>query len=120
MPGDRLTAYRGEDICGVAEADERGVFFLNVGDAENATTRQISFTLERDGDVVAETTRSRMTYAADAALGTPDNPTVINFAAATDDRDDSDEWYTVGGIRLRERPNRRGIYIRNNEKVTVK
>ena len=120
MPGDRLTAYRGEDICGVAEADGQGVFFLNVGDAENATTRQISFTLERDGDVVAETTRSRMTYAADAALGTPDNPTVINFAAATDDSDDSDEWYTVGGIRLRERPNRRGIYIRNNEKVTVK
>lgn len=118
QPGDRLTAYCGAEICGVAEADEDGLFFLNVGDTDNTSTRKLTFSIERDDEVIALTTRSQMDYKADAALGTPSEPTAISFVEA--ENFDDDGWYTTSGIKLSKYPTQKGIYIHNKVKLIVK
>ena len=118
MPGDRLTAYRGAEICGVAEADEQGLFFLSVGDTDNMATSKLSFSIERDEEIIAISTRSQMDYKADAALGTPNEPTAISFVEA--ENFDDDGWYTTSGIKLSRYPTQKGIYIHKNAKVIIK
>ena len=116
-PGDRLIAYRGAEVCGIAEADEQGTFYLNVGDAD-VVTNDLTFTLEREEEVLAVTTRSQINYKSNAALGTPDEPTAISFTAA--DTFEADGWYTVSGIKLDKKPRLQGVYIHNNQKVIIK
>ena len=122
VPGDRLVAYRGAEVCGVAQADEEGKFYLVVGGSNAAPGQQeqtpLTFTLERDDEVQAVTTSRQMTYRADDALGTPDEPTVINFLSV--DEMDSEGWYSLSGVKLNNRPSQRGVYIHNHEKVTIK
>ena len=130
QPGDRLVAYRDADICGIAEADEQGVFYLSVGardalEAKEAqkTSEGLAFTLERDDELLAVTTRSQITFAPDAALGSPDEPTAIRFITA--DQFDADGWYDLSGrkivnSRLGNRKMPKGVYIHNNKKVIVK
>ena len=114
--GDRLVAYRGNEVCGIAEADEQGMFYLNVGDVD-VLKKALTFTLEREEEVLAVTTRSQMDYQSNAALGTPDEPTTISFTTA--DGFDTDGWYTMTGIKLAKQPRMRGVYIHNNKKVIV-
>ncbi|MBR3531466.1 MAG: hypothetical protein IKN83_08885 [Bacteroidaceae bacterium] len=123
--GDRLTVYQGAEVCGVAVADEQGVFYLNVGahqpnEAEDklGTDESLTFMLERGEEVVAVTNRSQMRFVPNASHGTPDEPTAINFANA--DAFDYDGWYTLNGIKLSKRPQQRGVYIHNNEKFIIK
>jgi hypothetical protein len=47
---------------------------------------------------------------------TPDTPTSIN-ERSLDDEDG--EWYSINGQRI-NKPTRKGIYIKNGKKVTVK
>jgi len=115
--GDRLVAYHGADVCGIAEADEDGLFFLTVGEPLNNAATDVQFTIERDGETVALTTQS-MKYVPDALSGTVNEPTVINFIDA--DRYKDGEWYTVQGIRLSTKPTEKGVYIFNGQKVFVK
>ncbi|MBR7029206.1 MAG: hypothetical protein IKI05_07380 [Bacteroidaceae bacterium] len=115
--GDVLTAYRGAEVCGIAVADADGVFFLNVGDAE-AASDELSFTLEREEEIIGQATGRQMYYAPNAALGTPDLPTAINFVESREAYGEG--WYTVSGIRLNKRPTEVGVYIYNNEKVMIK
>ncbi|MBQ9641661.1 MAG: hypothetical protein IJV06_08880 [Bacteroidaceae bacterium] len=115
--GDVLTAWRGAEVCGVAVADTEGVFYLNIGDAKAATSELI-FTLEHDDKVVATTSSHQMSYQPDAAFGTPDDPTSIDFV--TSDELTADGWYTLSGIKLAKRPTTTGVYIHNNEKVIIK
>ena len=119
MPGDRLTVYNGAEVCGIAEADEQGLFFLNVGEVAHSTLNtSLSFTLEREGETIAATSSSQMSYVNNAAIGTPDNPTAISFLAA--DNLYGDGWYTVSGIKLSGKPSLRGVYIHNGQKITIK
>ena len=115
--GDRLVAYHGADICGIAEADEDGLFFLTVGEAENSAAEDVQFTIERDGETVAITPKT-MKYTADALHGSINEPTVIRFIEAG--RFADGEWYTIQGIRLPARPTEKGVYIFNGNKVLVK
>ena len=78
----------------------------------------LTFTLERDDEVQAVTTSRQMTYRADDALGTPDEPTVINFLPV--DEMESEGWYSLSGVKLNNCPSQRGVYIHNHEKVTIK
>ncbi len=124
-PGDRLTVYQGEEVRGIAVADEQGVFYLNVGahepneaDDNLETNEALTFTLERDEEVIAVTTRSQMRFVPNAAHGTPYEPATINFTK--DDTFDSNGWYTLNGIKLNKKPHKRGVYIHNNEKVIIK
>lgn len=115
--GDVLTAWRGAEKVGVAEADEDGLFWLSIGDAEMAASKALSFTLAHGDDVVA-TSAGQFSYTVNAALGTTDEPTAIRFVGA--EQFDRDGWYTLGGVKLSERPTTAGVYIYNNEKVIVK
>ena len=115
--GDRLVAYHGADVCGIAEADEDGLFFLTVGEPTNSAATDVQFTIERDGETVAFTSQT-MKYAADAMHGTIEEPTVIRFIES--DRFADGEWYTLQGIRLPGRPADKGVYIFNGNKVLVK
>lgn len=123
--GDRLVAYRDGAVCGIAEADEEGVFYLNVGDAEqDATTTstkrqaELTFTLERDDELLAMATRRQIAFKAHAALGTPEQPTAISFTTA--DECTGEGWYTVSGIKLAKSPVQRGVYIKDGQKVVIK
>jgi hypothetical protein len=119
MPGDRLTVYNGAEVCGIAEADADGVFYLNVGEVAHSTLNtSLSFTLEREGETIAATSSPQMNYVNNAAIGTPDNPTAISFLAA--DNLYGDGWYTVSGIKLSGKPSLRGVYIHNGQKITIK
>ena len=115
--GDRLVAYHGADVCGIAEADEDGLFFLTVGEPTNSAATDVQFTIERDGETVAFTSQT-MKYAADAMHGTIEEPTIIRFIES--DRFADGEWYTLQGIRLPGRPADKGVYIFNGNKVLVK
>lgn len=115
--GDVLTAYRGAEVCGVAIADADGLFFLNVGDVD-AASDALSFTLEREEEIIGQAAGRQMFYAPNAAHGTPELPTAINFVESREVYGEG--WYTVGGIRLTKRPTEVGVYIYNNEKVMIK
>ena len=122
QPGDRLTAYRGAEVCGIAEADELGVFYLNVGGSEDAQismiNSQLTFMIERDDEMVALTSKPQMVYQPNAALGTPNAPTIISFTTADDF--EADGWYLLNGIKLDKRPNKAGVYIYNGKKKVIK
>ncbi len=117
QPGDRLTAYRGAEVCGIAEADRQGLFFLSVGNCDEAQ-KGLRFTVERDDELIAVTDNSQLSYIPDAALGTLEEPTAIQFLST--DSFDGEGWYTLGGIKLNRRPAQRGVYLHNGKVVTIK
>ncbi len=117
QPGDRLTAYRGAEVCGIAEADRQGLFFLSVGNCDEAQ-KGLRFTVERDDELIAVTDNSQLSYIPDAALGTLEEPTAIQFLST--DSFDGEGWYTLGGIKLNKRPAQRGVYLHNGKVVTIK
>ena len=125
--GDRLVAFIGEELCGMAEvndayADNTEPLYLSIG---ANTKADVTLAIERDGDIVAMATEP-MTFSANALVGTPIEPVVISFGYATDIKDicdsqfESGKWYTTGGIQLSKKPNRPGVYIYNNKKVVIK
>lgn len=111
-PGDKLLAYADAELRGAAEADEDGVFYLTVG----GNNRQaLWLAIEREGEIIAATGEV-MIFDTDAVLGTPSNPTQIDFAM----KDIPNYgWYTLDGIRLNGRPTKKGIYIYNGKKRVV-
>lgn len=115
--GDRLVAYHGAEVCGVAEADEDGLFFLTVAESGTRSASDIQFTIEREGEVVAMTGQT-MAYQTDALIGSVPEPTVISFIS-TDGMAEG-EWYTLQGIRLPSRPATNGAYIYNGKIVYIK
>ena len=115
--GDRLVAYHGAEVCGVAEADENGLFFLTVAESGTRSASNIQFTIEREGEVVAMTGQT-MTYQTDALIGSIPEPTVISFIST--DSMAAGEWYTLQGIRLPSRPATNGAYIYNGKIVYIK
>ena len=112
--GDRLVAYMGAETVGIAEAGDDGLFFLTIGQGD---TERVNFTIEHDGEIVATTAHS-MPYVDNSLSGSLDKPTVINFTES--DGIDGEGWYTVSGIKLSGKPNRKGVFIHNGQKVTIK
>ena len=120
--GDVITAWRGAEPCGMAVADDEGLFYLNVGDAD-VLTKDLSFTLERDERIIATTASKQMTYMSDAALGAPDNPTAIDFVST--DAPVMDGWYDLGGRKydksqLSDPVLPTGVFINDNKKQIFK
>ena len=117
--GDVLTAWRGAERCGVAMADADGIFYLNIGDVvDSPVDKNLTFTLERDDEVIASAGGRQMLYVPNAALGTPNEPTAINFTGS--DSFEYGGWYSLNGVKLSGKPSQRGVYIHNNEKVIIK
>lgn len=78
--GDRLLAYAGGELRGEAVMTERPsdgepLFFLSVGSDGN---ENISFALERSGEVIAQTS-PMLDYAAHAVKGNTQQPLIIDF-----------------------------------------
>lgn len=117
LSGDTLTAYNGAERCGTAVADEEGIFYLNVGVDEDLA-QDLTFCIERGGEVVA-VTRSKIGYKADNVLGTPEQPTEIDFASVDEFAGDGG-WYSLSGIKLNGKPQEQGVYIHNGKAVFVK
>ena len=109
---DQLVVFNGANRIAVAEADEDGLFYLNVAQPDDQSHR-LTFCLERDGQVVS-ITGSDYRYTADAVLGNPEQPTDISFAPVTYDYTDG-YWYTLDGLRLSRKPQRPGLYIHNGK-----
>ena len=125
--GDMLVAYANGEVVGSAalsaneayEANGAKVLYLSIAGNEApavAAGGSLWFAIERDGEIVASTGEV-MTYRAHAVVGTPDEPTAINFVKADFE---SGQWYTVSGIMLQKRPTKKGLYIYNGRKVVVK
>ena len=112
-PGDVLVVYRGAERMAEAVADNEQNFYLNLG-SDVKSSETLTFILERDGEVVA-TTGSKIGYEANLVLGTPNEPTVINFTAVDPASLNDGKWYTVSGIQLPSMPNKTGIYIYNGK-----
>ena len=116
--GDRLYAYADGELCGVAEAmdvDGEQTFFLSVGGEEQ---KELTFTLEREGELLGSATRAGIIYQPDTLEGTTDMPKVIDFSEAA--TYEVGIWYTLTGIRVGERrPTTPGIYIFNEKKVMI-
>ena len=116
--GDVLVAYAGAEAVGEAvvlsaSSDEKEPLYLSIS---SDTKQGIWFAIERDGEIVAATGEV-MTYQDNAVVGSPDEPTAINFV-----KPDYAEgkWYTINGLQLQKKPTRRGLYIFNGRKVVVK
>lgn len=115
--GDRLVVYCGAERMAEATGDEDQNYYLNIGsDANNGET--LTFAIERDGETIAMT-GSHISYAANKVIGTPEEPTAINFTAL-DEMPHDGKWYTTSGIMLQEKPTRAGMYIFNGQVQIIK
>ncbi|MDY6242242.1 MAG: LamG-like jellyroll fold domain-containing protein [Prevotella sp.] len=113
--GDVLIAYSNGGECGsvIVNSELSIVNYLSIaGDA----SAPIWFAIERDGEIVASTGEV-MTYKANAVIGSPDQPTAINFVRA---EHADGQWYSINGMKLQKRPTMSGVYIFNGRKIVVK
>jgi hypothetical protein len=117
-PEDVLVVYRGTEKLAEAVADEDQNYYLNIG-CDTQSRERLTFTLERDDEVVA-TTRSLIPYEANDVQGTPDVPTEINFTPVDPSMYADGNWYTLTGIQLQSAPKQPGCYIHNGKVKSVK
>lgn len=109
--GDCLRAYAGERLVGMAEADGEGRFFL-MTHAEDGVA--LSFTLERDGQVLS-TAAPQLTYNSKDLAGTLQHPYVIDFNGSETEGD----YYDLQGRRVVDAAHG-GVYIRKNQKIIIR
>ncbi|MBQ7443880.1 MAG: fibronectin type III domain-containing protein [Bacteroidaceae bacterium] len=130
--GDRLVAYTDGNAVGSAVVREgcdeyaagQPILYLTIGGERPASVR---FAIERNGDIVA-VSPGAITFHANAIVGTPDEPYAIGLDGNLTDisliADDQlpGTWYTLDGIKLPRRPDKRqkGVYIFNGKKVVIK
>ena len=112
--GDRLMAYVDGQLCGMAESQSDGSFYMNIGSADTAP---LVFCIERDGKTIAAV-KNGMNYTADAMVGSPAEPTVIRFTNIDNYTDG--HWYTLDGHLLEKQPQRKGFYIHNGKIEIIK
>ena len=121
--GDILIAYaNGEEVGATTlnlSEEGKNISFMSIaGDSQH----DIWFAIERGGEIVAST-EEVMTFERNAVVGTPDEPTAINFARTEGQAGSNYEngkWYTISGIQLPQKPKQKGIYIFNGKKIVVK
>ena len=117
--GDVLVAYSNGEAVGEAiavsdsHADSREPLYLSIA---GNSKQPIWFAIEREGEIVASTGQV-MTFATNAVVGTPDEPTAINFVRTAYE---DGYWYTTNGQKLQRKPTRKGIYIYNGNKIVIK
>ncbi|MBR1666879.1 MAG: hypothetical protein IJ693_01225 [Bacteroidaceae bacterium] len=116
--GDVLVVYRGAERMAEAVADDEQNFYLSIG-SDTKSDEMLTFVLER-GDMVVATTSSKIGYEENLVLGTPDEPTAINFTAVDPASLSDGNWYTVSGIQLTTIPNKTGVYIYNGKVKYIK
>jgi hypothetical protein len=116
-PGDRLVVFNGAERMAEATADDEQNYYLNIG-SDDSSNGSLTFVIERDGETVAMT-GSHIKYSPNQVLGTPNEPTAINFTAL-DQMPHDGKWYTVGGLLIGKKPTQSGVYIYNGKATIVK
>jgi hypothetical protein len=96
----------------LANSTEETCYLSIDGDSKKG----IWFAIEREGEMIAATNEV-MTFSANAVVGSPDEPTVINFVRHDNE---NGKWYTTSGIQLSKRPKTQGVYILNGKKIVIK
>ena len=122
QPGDQLLAYRGPHLCGTAEADTLGTFYLSIADIDGAP-QAITFVLQHaDQQPPHRADAHHIRYVPDAAIGTPDQPADITFSPQDCTTNDDRPWYDIAGRKLNDshKPQQKGIYIHNGKKSVRK
>ena len=126
--GDVLIAYSNGEECGsvivnsplgrrtLATKGTQELSIVNYLSIAADKPEKLWFAIERDGEIVASTGEV-MTYKANAVIGSPDQPTAINFVKA---EYADGQWYSISGMKLQKRPTKSGVYIFNGRKVVVK
>jgi len=126
--GDVLIAYSNGEECGsvivnsplgrrtLATKGTQELSIVNYLSIAGDASANIWFAIERDGEIVASTGEI-MTFKTNAVIGSPDQPTAINFMKA---EYADGQWYSVSGMKLQKRPTKSGVYIFNGRKVVVK
>ena len=83
-PGDRILAYVDGSLRGVSDAVDMGEKQLNfISVAGENRDRDVSFELERNGDVIARA-KTTFSYQANAVLGTLAQPVELDFSTPKD------------------------------------
>ena len=114
---DRLVVFSGAERIAEAEADSEHNYYLNIG-SDSKDNEPLTFAVERDGKAIAMTA-SRISYVPNLVLGTPNEPTAINFTALEEMPHDG-KWYTVSGMMMQKKPTTSGLYIHNGQVVIMK
>lgn len=111
--GDRLLTFADGELRGATTLSADSLFFMSIaGDHQEG----LSFAIEREGDIIA-TTGEIMSFQSNAIMGKPQTPTRINFMPLNDKPQRG--WYTLDGIRLQDRPTKKGVYIFNGKKRVI-
>ena len=111
--GDSLIAYSDGEICGAVKATNGDVLYMSINGEQQ---QPLWFAIERNGEIVASTPEM-MSFSANAVVGSPDEPTAINFVRNSYE---DGMWYTTSGIQLQQRPTEKGVYIYNGKKILIK
>ena len=61
-----------------------------------------------------------MTFQANDVIGSPDEPTAINFAQTAQEYGTAGKWYTISGVQLQKKPTQPGVYIFKGKKILIK
>ncbi|MBQ2127967.1 MAG: Cna B-type domain-containing protein, partial [Prevotella sp.] len=115
--GDKLVVFSEAERQAEAVADAEQNYYLNIG-SDNVGDGNLTFVIEREGETIAMT-NSRISYAPNKVLGTPEQPIVISFTAIDNIPNDG-KWYTVGGILVGKKPTKSGVYIHDGKTVIIK
>ena len=115
--GDRLVVYCGAERMTEATADEEQLYYLNIG-SDTKSSEPLTFVVERNGKTIAMTS-SRISYAPNKVLGTPNEPTAISFTSL-DEMPHDGKWYTVSGMMMQKKPTTSGLYVHNGQVVIIK
>ncbi len=115
--GDRLVVYCGAERMTEATADEEQLYYLNIG-SDTKSSEPLTFVVERNGETIAMTS-SRISYAPNKVLGTPNEPTAISFTSL-DEMPHDGKWYTVSGMMMQKKPTTSGLYVHNGQVVIIK
>ncbi len=123
--GDVLVAYANGEVVGeavvlngptletrIATEPTEPIYLSIAGNAQ----QPIWFAIERDDEIVAST-NELMTFKVNAVIGSPDEPTAINFEQV---EYEDGKWYTISGLQLQHKPTEKGVYIYNGKKVIIK
>jgi hypothetical protein len=111
--GDVLLAISESEIRGEAPATD-SLFYMSI---EGDSSTPIHFVIERKGSIIA-TTSDVMTYSQNAIMGTPNEPTHIDFVKS--EQIPQEGWYTLQGVKLNREPDITGVYIYNGRKIIIK
>ena len=116
--GDRLVAYANGEVVGdgMLTEDDGQLFYLSIAGEAN---QGIRFAIEREGETVASTGEI-MTFQANDVIGSPDEPTAINFAQTAQECGTAGKWYTISGVQLQKKPTQPGVYIFDGKKILIK